>query len=796
MHRLLRLFSCLPIFILSFTGNIVQGQSPALPSVVKVEYYLDIDPGFGNGSPISINPGANLPNQPLNLNLSSVATGLHQFHIRALDNNGNWSLNNDIAFVRINLTDNALLPGAPPIVQAEYYIDTDPGFGKAMPVSLIAGTPNQLFTVNLSGITTGIHQLHIRSKDGNGGWSLNNDIAFVRINLNDNGILPNLPSIVQAEYYIDTDPGFGKAAPVSLIAGTPNQLFTVNLSGITTGIHQLHIRSKDANGSWSLNNDMPFVRIDLNDNGLLANIPLITQAEYYIDTDPGFGKGINILFLSPGTDLSNLVFNIDLTKLSTGNHYLHTRALDANGSWSLNNLDSFFLLNTTPNSPIITTIAGNGVAGFAGDGGLATAAELNTPDDVQLDAAGNIYIADALNNRIREVNATTSIITTFAGGGTGGPGGPATSAGLGNPNRMTFDKAGNLFICDNDANEVVKVAASTGTISVVAGSPGGGYSGDGGPATAALLFGPTGVAVDPAGNIYIADIFNFRIRRVDAATGIISTIAGNGTAGFNGDGGPASAAEINYPTDVALDASGNIYIADLGNNRIRRIDGVTGIISTVAGNGTGGYAGDGGPATSAELNQPTSVFIDPNGNMIVADEANSVIRKIGTDGTITTIAGNGTSGYSGDGGPALAAEITLPFGAVTDPAGNLYIVDRSNRIREVGSALPASGSGITAGDQWNARALSAQPLTDSGIIQIFPNPTHTFLNIELPGTGPDAGSPIRINLYDMAGRLIQSVLPTTGNTTQQLNVQGLAAGTYVIQILQGPHSKNIKFIKI
>ena len=214
---------------------------------------------------------------------------------------------------------------------------------------------------------------------------------------------------------------------------------------------------------------------------------------------------------------------------------------------------------------IITTIAGNGIAGYSGDGGLATNAELNNPYGVAVDSNGNIYIADTNNNRIRKVNSTTGIITTIAGNGTAG------------------------------------------------------YSGDGGLATNAELYYPYGVAVDSNGNIYIADTYNNRIRKVNSTTGIITTIAGNGTAGYSGDGGPATNAQLNYPYGVAVDSSGNIYIADTDNNRIRKVNSTTGIITTIAGNGNPGYSGDGGPATNAELYDPSGVAVDSNGNIYIAD---------------------------------------------------------------------------------------------------------------------------------------------------------------------------------
>ncbi len=324
--------------------------------------------------------------------------------------------------------------------------------------------------------------------------------------------------------------------------------------------------------------------------------------------------------------------------------------------------------NAAPQAPgLITTVAGTGVAGFSGDGGPATSAQLNLGSfpGVTVDGSGNLFIADQWNHRIRKVSAATGIITTVAGTGTpgfGGDGGPATSAQLYNPGGVAVDPSGNLFIADYNNNRIRKVAAGTAIITTVAGSEpppppplppppargcrppfcpryfiirtATGFPGDGGPATSAQLYAPTDLALDAAGDLFIADYFNHRIGKVDAVTGIISTVAGTGgggtlEGGFSGDGGPATSALLNFPSSVAFDASGNLFIADSFNRRIRKVAAGTGLIETVAGTGTNGFSGDGGPATSAQLYLPDRVVVDAGGNLFIADQVNNRIRKVG-----------------------------------------------------------------------------------------------------------------------------------------------------------------------
>jgi beta-lactam-binding protein with PASTA domain len=377
-----------------------------------------------------------------------------------------------------------------------------------------------------------------------------------------------------------------------------------------------------------------------------------------------------------------------------------------------------------PSSGIILTVAGNGKYSYAGvgDGELATAAEFGGAESVAVDSGGNLYIGE--ETRVRKVSASTGIISTIAGTSTigfSGDGGPATSAELYIASGLAADSAGNLYIADVENSAIRKISATTGIITTVAGNGTIGFSGDGGPATSAALSFPSDVAIDSEGNLYIADSYNNVIREVMAATGIIRTIAGNGTGagtgngGYSGDGGSATSAEFNYPSGVAVDPTGNLYIADSYNNVIREVTAATGIISTVAGNGTGagtgngGYSGDGGPATNAQFNYPSGVAVDPAGNLYIADYYNNVVRLVSVaTGIINTVAGNGTGagtgngGYSGDGGPATSAQLYGPSSVYLDSAGNLYIADSNNNVvREVLALTPPTVTPTIIGTRGN-----------------------------------------------------------------------------------------------
>jgi len=333
------------------------------------------------------------------------------------------------------------------------------------------------------------------------------------------------------------------------------------------------------------------------------------------------------------------------------------------------------------------------VASFSGDGGPATAAGLNGPQGLAFDSQGDLFIADTGNERIREIIPNGNIITVAGNGTAGfsGDGGPATNASLDYPAGIAVNSAGYIFFAD-DLNQRIRMISPQGVISTVAGDGAAGYTGDGISATSAALNFPEGVALDAAGNLYIADNYNCRIRKV-SVNGLITTVVGNGTPGYNGDGIPASSAAIDGPTRVGFDHNGNLLVVDSGNQRIRRVDKNTGIISTIAGTGTMGYSGDGGPATAGDLNIPHSIFPDSDGNLLFADYGSGAVRAIGPDGILSTLIGlvggdgwNPLSAPIGDGDPATSVELYSPMGVAADSNGNLYFADVGHlRVRRVDS---------------------------------------------------------------------------------------------------------------
>ncbi|MEK7477699.1 MAG: IPT/TIG domain-containing protein, partial [Candidatus Coatesbacteria bacterium] len=431
---------------------------------------------------------------------------------------------------------------------------------------------------------------------------------------------------------------------------------------------------------------------------------------------------------------------------------------------------------------MISTVAGTGTGGYNGDSIAATLAQLNGPAGVAVDGSGNIYVAELFGNRVRKVTALTGQISTVAGTGVGSYNGDniaATSAQINTPRFVTVDAAGNLYIGDTGNHRVRKVTAATGLISTVAGTGVAGYNSDAISATVAQLSSPFAASVDGAGNLYIADFGNFRIRKVTAATGQISTVAGTGAKGFNSDGIAATAAQVGNVTYVAVDGSGNLYIADNSNYRIRKVTFSTGQISTVAGTGVGSYNGDGIAATSANLDNPGCVIVDGAGNLYITDNGPSHrLRKVTySTGNISTLAGTGVAGYNGDGIPATTARLQNPFGVALDGSGNLYVGDAlNNRVREltVPAGLIVTTPAGTAGAQDVAVTTCGGTATlVGGFVYSAGAPTITTLGTTC---GPVAGGTtgVVINGTNLAGASAVTIggaaATITGNSTTTVTV--------------------------
>ncbi len=419
----------------------------------------------------------------------------------------------------------------------------------------------------------------------------------------------------------------------------------------------------------------------------------------------------------------------------------------------------------------ITTIAGNGIAGYSGDNGPATVAKLHQPAFMCYDQFGNLLITDSYNNVVRKVN-TSGIITTIAGNGNAGYSGDnglATAAELRVPLGIAVDAMGNIYFAEY-RNNVIRKINTAGIISTIAGNGVAGYSGDNGPATNAKLNLPYGLAIDKFGNIYFPEVLNYCVRKINTS-GVISTIAGNGTYGFSGDGGSATAAQFRYPGGIAISDTGDIFVADYQNHRIRKINSA-GIINTFAGNGTSGNTGDNGAATDAELNAPNSVYIDDDNNVYITDCYANIVRKVNTTGIITTIAGNGTVGYSGDNGPATLAQMSNPIGLCINKAGNIFVAEYDNNIIRK----------ITYHNE------SVNNTNIQTVASIFPNPAHDELNIIARN---------KIGNLTISNLIGQIVLNRTYETeTATVNIANLPPGVYTLKVTDNEGRKTItKFVK-
>jgi sugar lactone lactonase YvrE len=518
-------------------------------------------------------------------------------------------------------------------------------------------------------------------------------------------------------------------------------------------------------------------------------------------------------------------------------------AVDASGNVYIADTYENRVRKITVSNDTINTISGNGSSSFSGDGGPASSATLFQPHFLSFDASGNLFIADMGNNRIREILASNGTITTLSGDGMVGYNGnniPAITSQLSNPTSVSVDDSGNVYFADN-GNNMIREINKAGNILKIAGNGTGGYSGDGGPAGKAQLSGPDGITVNDSGYVFIADEYNNRIRKVNPVTNTITTIAGKGNAGYSGDGGYATNAELFYPVDIAIDSKGNIFIADMINDRIREINAVSHGIKTVAGNGynstkwSGGFSGDGGLATLAELNQPQGVAVDNNNNLYIADTWNYRIRKVNlTTGKISTIAGNGNWGYSGDGGPATVAELSPPTSVKVDAFGSIYIADfYNNVVRQVnvwdsaistiagtsiqsysGDGGPAVSADLDLAhglgfDTWgnlyiadygnNRIRMVTTPagistLKQKGSISVYPNPAENEIHINISGFESDHAT---LQVIDITGKVVmqKEISKLYSAAPVSLNISGLSQGMYFVNLKSAVQQITAKIIK-
>ncbi len=533
-------------------------------------------------------------------------------------------------------------------------------------------------------------------------------------------------------------------------------------------------------------------------------------------------------------------------------------------------LTFFSLLNYKVHSQIIITIAGNGSGIYNGDSISSTQAQF-LPSALAIDKAGNLFISDLDNSRIRKINRN-GIISTVAGNGVSGfsgDGGLATAARLSYPWGIVLDSSGNLFICNDGVSRIRKVTLD-GIINTVAGIDtvnGGGYNGDTIPAINAQLLHPTCIALDSIGNLYISDQ-SLRIRKVNT-DGIITTIAGTGLSGYSGDGGLAVNAEIGDPIAIIADKTGSIYFTDVDNNVIRKVD-KNGIITTVAGNGVAGYAGDGGSAKLATLNNPFGLAMSNEGTLFIADTYNHAVRKIDAMGIISTFIGDGSSGFSGDGGTAKNARLNFPVALAFDNMNDLIIADYGNaRIRKVTAAplaitltafdatyydnkikinwqtateinaayfnvqrskdgigfttiarVEATGNSnsinnyyfideetinlendilyfrlqsINKNGSGNYSKTVAIKVKNTRLITLYPNPVKDVLNAKVSSSKKEM---VLIQITDLQGKVVKQLRTQLyiGINSFNINIAGLAKGSYAVEI-KGGTSKYIKFVK-
>ncbi len=421
----------------------------------------------------------------------------------------------------------------------------------------------------------------------------------------------------------------------------------------------------------------------------------------------------------------------------------------------------FVLCHVAVTAQVIVTVAGIGVDGYSGDGGPATNAKMNGPSAIAFDKDGNFYFTEESNPAIRKVSPS-GIISRFAGNGTAGysgDGGPAGAALIGGGGGLAVDKWNNIYVGDGDNHRIRKITTD-GVIRTIAGTGVAGYNGDGISALSAQLNYPHGVGVDDTGNVYICDRMNFRLRKVDTF-GNISTIAGTGVMGFTADGARADTAAIDESWYVLVDTTGNIYFMDKA--RIRKIAATDHKLSTIAGNGINAYSGDGGPATAASISTQYFTF-DSVGNMFLAEGAQR-IRRIDTDGIISTIAGVGIGGADPDGVSLSVARLNLPTGIAFSPAGELYFAEKSGaKVRKITLAW----DGV---NEVNRKSIG---------LEVFPNPTHGRVSVRINAIEREAN----LTMIDARGVAVRT-MTVPCNVTKEIDVSGLQPGVYTVKMIVG-----------
>lgn len=431
-------------------------------------------------------------------------------------------------------------------------------------------------------------------------------------------------------------------------------------------------------------------------------------------------------------------------------------------------LTGFVLAGSSSVAQNINAFAGNHSAGYSGDGSAATSAKCYAPLGAAADNAGNVYFCELGNSVIRKVSPS-GVISTVAGTGVqgfSGDSGLATAALINQPTSVAVDDTGNIYFTDDGNNRIRKINTA-GVIYTIAGTGIAGFS-DNNNARLAQLNGPSGIAVGRTGKIYIADAYNHAIRMIDS--GKLKTICGDGTPGSIGNGGDAYTAKLNYPKGVCLDTAGNLFIVDQGNSMIRRIN-LSGIITVYAGTGVPGYSGNGGLGYNAQISAPTEVAVDKSNNLYIADFSNHVIRKVKPSGTIYTVVGNGTNGYSGDGGRATDAEMSGPYGVAVDNNYKLYVTDEINHVVRVVDLSPTGIDDV-----------------ETTTLHIYPNPATDKVNIELPASAEN----VQITVCDISGRqMMHNNVPGT-NATTELDVHDLPNGLYVVTLIAGNEIQRTK----